>query len=265
MTLTLPKILGFTAMMMPALLAFGCGEKSKAITPPAAGATAGLNAASNCKSKTDCPDAVAGFGANMAPGGSYVGWMGESINWRAFGIDENTKSVDGTTSTRRMTVLLDKVPEGSSIVPGVKDKLKNEAFIEWTPKKESKGKLDVIVRDAERCEVERGTDGYCNTYNFLSDYDVRFKDLRWEIKDKDALAEQIADGTLSAEDGGVAGTNCTGASTTTDKLLNAQVMNTFIQALSGGNTAGGGLLQMGTTLYTSGAFGGGTGTAQPKC
>ena len=250
MTMSTLKLLRLSVIAIPALVLVGCGGKSKSVAAPIAGSGgSGLNAASNCRSKDDCPRAEPDFAANMAAGGAFVGWMGEAVTWKVSGIDANTKNPDGLTSSRRMFVLLDKVPEGSDIKPGSGDDLKSDATIDWTPKKQSSGKLDVIVRDAERCEMEKSKE-YCQSYKFLEGFDKRFKDVHWEIKDRDAFADEVANGNVGA-DGAVvvSDPNCGGApAATTDGQITAKVLGTFIQMLASPAS----ILTTGMTMFSSG-------------
>lgn len=249
-----------------ALLLGGCGGKAKNVGVPV-GNAAGLNAngVTNCKSNDDCPVAEPGYGANMAPAGVFVGWVGEPVDWRIFGIDEKTKNADGTSSARRMAVLLDKVPGGATITPASGEKLTSEASIQYTAESEESGSLEVVIRDKERCEMEHASDkSYCDGYKFLKNYDKRFKNVRWQIKDREKLEEDIANGNISDDtaDGviTVSDPGCNGVKATTDGDITKSLMQTFLGALA--NPAG--LAGMATTIFSSGGLtGGGTAGADP--
>lgn len=242
------RFLSVTALFL-AMLLTGCGGKSKNVGLPGTGGNSGLgiNGASNCKSKTDCPMADPGYGANMAPAGVFVGWVDKPVDWRVFGIDEKTKNPDGISSARRMVVLLDKVPEGSTITPFSGEKLSNEAGLQWTPTSEESGKLDIIVRDYERCVMDKKAEGYCDAYKFLEAYDKRFKGVRWEVKDQEKLEEDLANGTVTETATGTT-TDCT----TSTPDLQTSLMNTFIQALANPSGLGG----VATTIFSSSGVGG---------
>jgi hypothetical protein len=259
----IPSALPLLAALLPLVVAWGCGGKSKSVEAPLGGGNGtGLAVASNCRSKDDCPKAAIDFAANLAPGNVFIGFANEPVDWKISGVDGNTKNPDGMSSARRMAVLLDNVPEGSDFSPGKGEKLASSVTIDWTPSKSMKGKLDVIVRDAERCEKDHDKD-YCNAYKPLDAYDKRFEGVAWEIRSREDVQNEAdsgstdPDGTVTVSD-----PNCGGAAAaTTDGEIQGKVLGTFIQALQPG-----GLLKVGTTLFSGGLGGGGTTTGEPtKC
>src|SRR4051812_9721407 len=116
MSVHMRHFLRFVALAVPALIFAACGgAKQKSVATPGggSGSGSGLSAASNCISKDKFPEAVPNFSGNMAASGAFVGWLGEPVDWKITGVDDNSKDKDGITSVRQMTVLLNAVPEGS--------------------------------------------------------------------------------------------------------------------------------------------------------
>ena len=79
--------------------------------------------------------------------------MGQAVKWAFQGVDDNTKDADGVFSTRLVTVLLDRVPQGAAIVPSPGNSVTQSASIQWTPTQVESGTFDIILRDMDRCLI----------------------------------------------------------------------------------------------------------------
>ncbi len=210
-------------------LLVSCGG-SKAQVTAAPPTTSTALTGSNC-TKEKCPPADLYISANFAASGILIGFSGEAVNWNFYGIDKNTQSADGFSSTRKVVVLLNDVPKGSEISPAKSADLSSEAKIEWTPTKEARGKLEFIARDYERCLLKE-TKATCNKYVFLEDYDRKFPDNSWEILDKEKV-EELA-GELDDVDGVVNVSDKDCGTPTTDSQINMSILKLGVSVLQGG-------------------------------
>jgi hypothetical protein len=175
----------------------GCGSNNKQVATPEAGDAKKTELSSSsgdnpCKSKENCPPVAAQPNANFAPSGALLGYVGEPVNWTFTGIDTKSMAPDQASSTRRVMVLLDRIPSEAQFVPGKNEPLSVKVKIEWTPQKVYAGKqLDIILRDMDRCVMDLGEDE-CNEYSLKEKYDTK-ETVPWEIADKDALQAQRAE------------------------------------------------------------------------
>lgn len=175
-------------------ITLGCGQSSKTVqTPPPraektedAGNTSGLAGLdASCKTSQACRPIAADISASFSADGRLVGMAGQPVNWEFHGVDRNTANPDQDSSSRRVMVLLDKVPDGSVIMPSpsTTSVLTTVAKLAWTPQHASDGKIDVIVRDFDRCILNESQDR-CNKYAFLKAYDTKFQDIPWVVIDQ---------------------------------------------------------------------------------
>jgi len=249
-----------------ALATSACGNKAQ-IAPSANGgvdetANAALDAAiSTCKSKADCKSATLDVWASFSSSGALIGIIGQPVTWEFYGLDRDSISADQKSSVRLVTVLLDNVPDGSTIDPAPSaGKVAQEAKIEWTPSQAQTGKLDVIVRDMERCLINESAD-FCNKYAFHADYDQRIKEVQWQVVDKSALDNQVQATAAAAPDPGstvaASNANCNGQTGTSTSQAFGSGLSSVLGILGGG-----GLLSQAPSL-----LGGlmGSGTNATKC
>lgn len=212
------------SVMIPAMVIFGsaaCGGSKQQVTTSAPG-TSSLTS-TNC-TKSKCEPADMDVAANFAGEGVLVGFVGETVTWQFNGIDKATQEAGTLTSNRKVVVLLNNIPKGSSVYPAKGAALAAEARIDWVPTKKSRGTMEFIARDYERCILNKSKD-YCNNYTFLKEYDKRFGDKRWEILDKDE--------TLAAGDSvNVSDEECGDPTTKSD--IGKSVLKIGLQVLMGG-------------------------------
>jgi hypothetical protein len=234
------------ATFATACLAVACGQ-SKSVQGVSAGsgtavggASGGaLNGATACTSKTNCPAAAADVSANFQPSGALLGFIGEPVDWEFHGLDRNTVNADQQTSGRTVTVLLDKVPEGSTISPGTDSgKVVSDVKLNWTPTQAQSGQLTIILRDMDRCMKDEAAD-FCNAYTLHEKYDTKMAAVAWQVVDKSQLQAQIdqqaggggAGGTEAATGGGggnvinVANVNCGTTPSTNGQIMTNGVMS----------------------------------------
>jgi hypothetical protein len=212
---------------MSLLVSCGGSKTQVAAAPPT---TSSALTGSTC-TKEKCPPADLHVSANFAASGILIGFSGEPVNWNFYGIDKNTKSADGMSSTRKVVVLLNDVPKGSDISPAKSAELSSETRIEWTPTKVARGKMEFIARDYDRCLLKE-TRATCNKYVFLTDYDRRFSDNSWEILDKEAVEDMA--GELEDQDGVVNVSDKDCGTPTSDAALNMSMLKLGLSVLQGG-------------------------------
>lgn len=218
-----------------------CGEaKQKAFEVPGGGA--GAVQLAGC-AKGSCDPAQVDYSATVAATGELVGFAQENVDWHLYGLDLASR-IDDTSSTRRVMILLDRVPEGADVTPGRDDgRLAPEVSIQWRPPFAASGTMDVILRDFDRCVAEKD-EVSCSEYRFLDTYDKKLTgdaSLRWRIVDRAQAAAAAASAPVvgaAAPTGQVGGTvvgvgnpNCGGLVPTSDQQIRTQVLGTLFRAL----------------------------------
>jgi hypothetical protein len=223
------KLAGQALYVASVSLLVSCGgPKAQVATAPPTSANALTG--STC-TKDKCPPADLYVSANFAASGILIGFIGQPVNWNFYGIDKNTQSADGMSSTRKVVVLLNDVPKGSEISSAKSGELSSETRIEWTPTKEVRGKIEFIARDYERCLLKE-TKATCNKYVFLTDYDRRFSDNSWEVLDKEKV-EEIAD-DIDDVDGAVNVSDKDCGTPTSDAAMKMSILKIGLSVLQGG-------------------------------
>lgn len=207
------------------------GSKTQVGAPPPASKNALTGSASCTKEK--CEPADLYVSANFAASGLLMGFAGEPVNWNFYGIDKNTQSADGLSSDRRVVVLLNDVPKGSTIFPEKgSSELSTEARIDWTPDKPQRGKMEFIARDYDRCLLNESKD-FCNKYTFHKEYDRRFPSNNWEVLDKEVVQASAGDGS-TGDDSVVNVSNPDCGNPTTDADINKGMLDIGLKVLMGG-------------------------------
>jgi hypothetical protein len=220
-----------------AWLVSACGSsKAKSVD---VGAGAGADASAGC-TKDSCPPAEPDYSATVAPSGELIGFLNEPVAWTLYGVDRKTMT-DQQTSSRRVVVLLNKIPQGATVTPWREDELKPQVTFTWTPTVQATGTMDVILRDYDRCIADEGEDE-CNSYVLKEEFDVQLAaNLAWRVVDRAQVqAAQNASGgsTLPGGTGGtvvnVSNPNC-GPNPTTDQQIQGQLMGKLLPVLTNPN------------------------------
>jgi len=175
----------------PWALGAGCGNASRVDTPLGAGATStatgtktGTSAAHSdqassnagntaCVTEADCPPANMDIASDAFSQAGLVGYAGEKVLWILKGQDRNSKD-------RRVGLLLNNVPAGSAFTP--QDSVDTIATITWLPTSAQKNtaKLEIYMRDLDRCELLEVDRQQCTSYVFLQSYD-KMVEVDWQI------------------------------------------------------------------------------------
>lgn len=119
--------------------------------------------------------------------GILLGSVGQKLVLKVYGFDTASRLESGSKKTRRVVVLLNKIPKNSKLTPspGKRQSLKSVAAIEWVPQIAEEGWLEIVLRDFDRCfSIEEEPDITCNEYNFLPDYDIRHQIVPWQVRYK---------------------------------------------------------------------------------
>lgn len=185
------------------LLACGAGKIDSPAAPSASSKTStstatftgkSEQASSNanntvCTSEDDCPAANMDVVSDFFTQGGLVGYVGEPVNWVLKGVDRNSKD-------RRVGILLNHIPEGARLTPN--DTVETAATIAWSAKSPLKStqKLEIYMRDLDRCALLESEQDYCQAYTFLKAYDQRVE-LDWQVINRPG-ATQTATQTSTA-------------------------------------------------------------------
>jgi hypothetical protein len=214
------------------LLTSACGGSKTQVGAPPPSSKNALTGSASC-TKDKCEPADLNVSANFAASGLLMGFAGEPVNWTFYGIDKNTQTADGLSSDRRVVVLLNDVPKGSSISPD-KDsgELATEVRIDWTPDKPQRGKMEFIARDYDRCLLNESKE-FCNKYIYHKEYDRRIPANNWEVLDKEEIQASAGGGSEGADNVvNVSNPDC--GKPTTDSQINGQILNIGLKVLMGG-------------------------------
>lgn len=160
----------------PGVAAINVGTSTKTSTAAGTSGKPGETAKtdSSCKSASDCAKADMSLSSTALQNGAFIGTVGENINWSLQGVDKNS-------SSRRVGILLNNVPEGASFSPS--DVVETSVKITWKPTAPVKSinKLEVFLRDMDLCEVTESNRDDCAEYRYIEEYDQKLE-YDWEIK-----------------------------------------------------------------------------------
>lgn len=144
-----------------------------------------------CVSMNHCPKFdpdVTSFGFTQF---GLRGFVDSPVPWLLNGVDKKSDK-------RRVGVLVNNIPTGAMLIPA--DRVDINANIDWTPREKIRSvqKLEIYMRDLDRCEIEQAQPDVCYAYNILEDYDVKAT-VNWEITSKVDLARE-ADSAAKAKE-----------------------------------------------------------------
>lgn len=122
---------------------------------------------------SDCPEADMDVASPAFTPAGLVGYVGQPVPWLFVGIDRKAPK-------RRVGILLNNIPKDSELRPVGRVAISSR--IDWKPKQKMRNgkKLEIVMRDLERCELKEDDPKVCNKYEFLAKYDKK-AELDWEI------------------------------------------------------------------------------------
>lgn len=164
------------------------GPKGEVLTPEEEERRAALG---ECVSMQHCPKFepdVLSFGFTKL---GMRGFVGEPVPWLMNGIDDKSDK-------RRVGVLVNNLPSGAVLIPA--DRVATEANIDWVPNEKMRSvvKLEIYMRDLDRCVVEQARPDVCYNYSVLENYDIKAA-IDWEIITKEDL-ERVTEAEKNAKD-----------------------------------------------------------------